>query len=432
MRMRNRHQPHSMDGVLEGATVLCLCKLACSLLFLPSLAASHSSVSFCCCCLLVFTDFLVTAFLSFLCISDSWLTELTPLVDVVALRFLIFLSHTYGAVLLLTTPLIAVETLTALLGPNSVVAHRTASQTEGSDGQRCYVGEVTVEEEEESKDKKTKEKVLSLHAVSYLCCLSVWVAVALNVRWRWKREEAWAVACLHSTNSLMRCLPNLFSPMSSTVNPCWGMAFLSLLLVLLTMSSGLRGRHRAPPLTLRTHKEKQGVNDNGAGCRQDLAPAPIGPSKPLNPGMPESEAAQCVDPENTESSCGVHRAYSRNSVQMSAYHHGDFVLLSPECVSAEGRVQEHEWTKKCIPLTFITEDVDAQSGWRQGGFPCPGVHVMIGFVGVLSIFVLPLYLSVNILLIRTIETLLKQCITSLVSSAANTRNSSTSHNETLV
>jgi len=50
----------AMDGVLEGATVLCLCKLACSLLFLPSLAASHSSVSFCCCCLLVFTDFLVT------------------------------------------------------------------------------------------------------------------------------------------------------------------------------------------------------------------------------------------------------------------------------------------------------------------------------------------------------------------------------------
>lgn len=50
----------AMDGVLEGAVVLCVCKLACSLLFLPWLAASHSPVSFCCCCLLTFTDFLVT------------------------------------------------------------------------------------------------------------------------------------------------------------------------------------------------------------------------------------------------------------------------------------------------------------------------------------------------------------------------------------
>lgn len=50
----------AMDGVLESAVVLCSCKLACSLLFLPSLAASYSPVSFCCCCLLIFTDFLVT------------------------------------------------------------------------------------------------------------------------------------------------------------------------------------------------------------------------------------------------------------------------------------------------------------------------------------------------------------------------------------
>lgn len=50
----------AMDGVLEGATVLCVCKLAFSLLFLPLLAASHSPVSFCCCCILIFTNFVVT------------------------------------------------------------------------------------------------------------------------------------------------------------------------------------------------------------------------------------------------------------------------------------------------------------------------------------------------------------------------------------
>lgn len=50
----------AMEGVMERAAALCVCKLACSLLFLPSLAASHSAISFCCCCLLIFTDFAVT------------------------------------------------------------------------------------------------------------------------------------------------------------------------------------------------------------------------------------------------------------------------------------------------------------------------------------------------------------------------------------
>ncbi|XP_018556152.1 uncharacterized protein LOC108899902 [Lates calcarifer] len=171
-----------MDGVLEGATVLCVCKLACSLLFLPALTASHSPVSFCCCCLLIFTDFLVAVFLSFLCIFESWLTELTLLGDVIALRFLLFLSHTYGTVLLLTTPLIAVETLTRLLWPHSVVSYKAVGRPVDSDGQHCYIREVTVEEEEDDDNPdEDKDKGVS-HAVGYLCCLSVWVVVALNVR----------------------------------------------------------------------------------------------------------------------------------------------------------------------------------------------------------------------------------------------------------
>ncbi|XP_056256694.1 uncharacterized protein LOC130184679 [Seriola aureovittata] len=424
-----------MDGVLEGAAVLCVFKLVCSVLFLPSLTASYSPVSFCCCCLLIFTDFLVTVFLSFLCIFESWLTELTTLGDVIALRFLLFLSHTYGAVLLLITPLIAVETLTRLLWPHFVVTHRAVSQTVDSVGERCYIeGGIADEEEDSNNPDKDKDKGLS-HVAGYLCCLSVWVAVALNVRWRWKLEEDWAAACLHTTNSLIRCLPNLFSPMPSAVNPCWGMAFLSLLLFLLTTSSGANRRH--PAHMGDTHQVKHGVNNNSYSCWQDPVADHSATSKPVNPGMSVSEPAQCVDPEKTESSCTVHRAYSWNIVQMSVDHHGDFVLISPGCLSAERGGQEHERTKRGIPLTFITEEhVDSQYrsklGWRQWGFPCLGVNVMIGFVGVLSIFVLPLNLSVNILLIRTIETLLEMCARSLVGASANTSDTSASLNETFV
>ncbi|XP_035487632.1 uncharacterized protein LOC118309522 isoform X1 [Scophthalmus maximus] len=430
----------AMVGVVEGAALLCACKLACSLLFLPSLTTSYSPVSFCCCCLLIFTDFLVTVFLSLLCVFESWVTAPTLLGDVIALRFLLFLSHTYGTVLLLTTPLIAVETLTRLLLPPSVVPHRAASQSADDDGQHCYTGEEEEEEEEEEEDSsnpdKDKDKVSS-HVVGYLCCLSVWVVVALDVRWRWKLQEEWAAACLHKTNSFIRCLPNLFSPVPSAVNPCWGMAFLSLLLVLLTTSTGLLRRRRSAARTEGKPRTKRGLNNNGDSCRQDLAPARSAPSTPVNRGMSVSESAQRVDPEKTESSCTVHRTYPWNIVQMLARHHGDFVLISPGCLSAERGGRERDGTKRGTPLTLITAGHEGsqrrgQFGRLQWGFPCLWLDVMIGSVSVLAIFVLPLNLSVNILLIRTIEILLELFVRSVLSYAANKSDTSDSYHDTLV
>ncbi|XP_039908149.1 uncharacterized protein LOC120746757 isoform X3 [Simochromis diagramma] len=413
-----------MDGVLEGAAVLCACKLACSLLFLPSLADSYSAVSFCCCCLLVFTDFLVTAFLSCLCIFDSWLTDLTPSGDFIALRFLLFLSQTYGAVLLLTAPLIAVETVIRLLWPCVVVPLRTARRTAGSDGQCCDG------KEEEEEDSSGSDEDIRSHVVGYLCCLSVWVIVALNVRGQWKLEEVWAAACLHTNSSLVRCLPSLFSPIPSGINLCWSMGFFLLLLLLTTSSTGLQRRRQGHSLMFRV------FNKGDCHC-QELIPESSAPLKPVKPGMLVSEPAQHVDPEKTESSCTVHTAW--NSWQMLTCNHGDFVLISPMCLSGKKGRQEQEMAGRDVSVAFITEEnVDSQCrswcGWRQWGFPSLGVNVMIGLVCVLSIFALPLNLSVNVVLVRTIETLLELCIKSVLSSniAANTRDTSTSGDETLI
>ncbi|XP_041836006.1 uncharacterized protein LOC121636530 [Melanotaenia boesemani] len=409
----------AMDGVLEGAVALCVCKLACSLLFLPSLTASYSSVSFCCCCLLIFTDFQVTVFLSLLCIFESWLTEVSPTGDVIALRFLLFLSHTYGAVLLLSTFLIAAENLIRLLWPHTVVSHRAVSQT---GAQQCHVGEEKVEEEE---DIDGLDNDMSLHQVGgFLCCLSVWIVVALNVRWRWKVEEKWAADCLYTTDSLVRCLPNLLASMPSAMNPFWSMAFLFLLLLLLTISPGLQRQHQTPAQAESTHGEK-----DGDYWWQDFISVLLAPFKPLHPGMSVVEPKLCVDPEKTDSSCTGNTACSWNSVQMSTCHHGD--VISPDCFSGKRERQEHESSHRGISLTFITEKhVDSphsQCEQQWWGFPSLEVNVMIGLVGVLSILMLPFNLSVNILLIRTIDVLLEWCITSLLSSTANTRDSSTSH-----
>ncbi|XP_061639558.1 uncharacterized protein LOC133483049 isoform X1 [Phyllopteryx taeniolatus] len=202
--------PADMDGVLDGASVLCVFKLVCSLLCLPSLATSRSPVGFCSCCILIFTDFLLTVYLSFLGFFESWFIELTPLPGVIALRFLLFLSNTYGAVLMLIAPLVAVETLTRLLwSMRDVEEEEEDEEEEEKGGWRCY-------------------------AIGYLCCLSVWVSVALSLRCRWKLEEARTAGCLVAGGSLMRCLPNVLSPLPSGMRPCWGAAFLYLILILLT------------------------------------------------------------------------------------------------------------------------------------------------------------------------------------------------------
>nr|XP_020453639.1 uncharacterized protein LOC109958977 isoform X2 [Monopterus albus] len=426
-----------MGVVLQRAAAWCLCKLACSLVFLPSVATSCSPVSFCCCCLLIFTDFLVSVFLSFFCIFESWLTEQTPLGDVTAVRFLLFLSQVYGGVLLLITPLIAVETLTRLLWLRHLVVNKAESQAVRSDGQCHYTGQVAVQEEDESNISDQGKDQRLFHVVAYLCCLSVWIAVALNVRWQWKTEETLATACFITTNSLIRCLPNLLSFTPSVVTYCWGLAFLSLLLLILTTRTGLHRQHQGTAQMEITHREKGGFNNNGGSCRKDLVPVLPAPSKSVNPGMSVSDPAQSVDPEKTESSCTVHRAYFWNSVQMSARHHGDLVLIFPGCLFAERGGKEHKRTKKGIPLTFIPEEhmksqYRSHCRWQQRGFPCLGVNVMIGFVSVFAIFVLPLNLTVNILLIRTIEALLEVFLESLLSSAAKTTNTSASHSETLV
>lgn len=350
------------------------------------------------------------------------MAELTLLGDVIALRFLLFLNHLYGVVLLLTTPLIAVETLTRLLWLHSVVTRKTVSQTAmDSDGQRCNLWTVTAGAKEGGGVNPDKDKdITPPHVVSYLCCLSVWVVVAFDVRWRWRLEEVWASACLHTVESLIKCLPN---PMSSTGGSCSVMAILLLLLLLLTMSIGLQRPHW-------THKQNHGVDKNGQSCWH----VPPAPSRPVHAGMLVSVEVQCVDPEKTESSCTVHRVCSWNDMQMSTLHHRDFVIICPECFCTG---HEHKRTKTGNPLTFIAENhvnsqYTTQCMWQEWGFPCLGVNVMIGIMAVLSIFVLPLILSVNILLIRTIDTQLELCVKSLVvPPPASTRNTSSAHGETL-
>lgn len=323
----------------------------------------------------------LAAFLALLCISKSWPTELTLGGDVVALRLLLFLSHVYGGALLLTCPLLALETL--------------------SRQRRALAGPTPADRARPDGGKQPP------HGVSFLCCLSVWVFTALDVRWRWTLEEVCASACLHTTKSLLTCLPSLFSPLGTS--SCTALTFL-LLLVFLYLAVDQRTRCWTSAELAETHKPNRGlVTGLSAGCA----------------GLPQtlvSADVLRVDPEKTVSSCVV----LKESAQASAALPRDTAIISPERFPAG---QRQERTKGAEPLTYIADAQEERNRCVSGhwGFPCLGLNAVMGLVGVLCIFALPLILSVNIVLVRTVDYLMELSVKALlVSPAADKRSESTS------
>lgn len=211
-------------------------------------------------------------------------------------------------------------------------------------------------------------------------------------------EEVHAAACLHTTNSPLTCLPRLTSSLSSGAS-FYGTITFFLLLLLLILKLDLRTCHRASAELAETHRPNR-------NRLRGLIPA-WG-----LPRMLASGAAPCVDPEKTVSSC--------------------VALGSPAISSLEpfptGWKQER--TKSSKPLTF-TAGAQEDRVWCHRAFPCLGVDVIMGLMGVLCIFVLPLILSVNIVFIQTVDYLTEQCVQALVAApAADKSNLPTSHKAT--
>lgn len=337
----------------------------------------------------------LAAFLAFLCISKSWPTELTLQGDVVALRFLLFLSHVYGAALLLTCPLVTLEALSRLRQAQAAPSH--------ADGPGSGAQEAAEEAEDGGAGPHKGQQ--QCYGVSFLCCLSVWVITALHVRWRWTLEDVWTAACLHTSSSLLTCLPSLFSPVSSSTSSCIAFTFFLLLLLLLTVD--LRARCRASAQLAEARKPNQGLVSG-------LIPACAGLPQTL-----VSVHVCCFDPEKTGSSCVV----PKKSVQVSAA-----AIMSPERFPAG---QKQERTKGAKARTLMAQEERNRCVWCQWGFPCLGLNVIIGLMGVLCIFVLPLILSVNIVLVQTVDYLMELSVKALlVSNAADKRSTAVSRKAT--
>ncbi|KAJ3602915.1 hypothetical protein NHX12_030660 [Muraenolepis orangiensis] len=360
----------AMEGVLEGACVLGVCKLACSLYFLP---AFSGLISFCCCCLLMFTDVLVTGFLLFLWLADPWPPQLTPHSDLIALRFLLFLGHTYAAVLLLTAPLVVAETVLREVWPCDGDGCRTAG------GEECEVLECGVALEKgdtrPGADRGQDGWRQLSQAIGYPCCLSVWMVSGLWVGYRGQSLEELAVAeCLHTSDSLLACLPRMFP---SPVGPFWKMVLLGLLLLFLVWELAVTNI---------------GVGDNNNNNSwQHLVPALFRPSSlTTKPWLAVGPEPRCVDSEKTSSSCLAPTAdpwtsdsgAGRTALDCAGPETERGLGSLPRCHGRPGRV---------VPIPL-------------------GVIVTAGLMGMLSLCTLPLTLSANVLLVQTMQAVVEGCV----------------------
>ncbi|KAG9352936.1 hypothetical protein JZ751_017512 [Albula glossodonta] len=268
---RRRCKMKVMEGVLASTVTLGVCKTTCDFLFLPAVQVSLSSVSFCCCCLLIFTDLTVTAFLW---LAEPWLPPFPVSNDIIALRFLLFLGHTYGAVLLLTIPLITMETACKLL---LVPSKKSQVDREGPAGGECggwkkgvemgeggrgtmeiggreYVeigrwwregakstrGWAAVQLEINTQGSLEEESCFS-PIPGFLCSLLAWALCGI-----WGGQGCWSEqldveVCIQRANSLSLCLPDLVTvTLSVGSDPALTLPALLLLLALPISLSMLR------------------------------------------------------------------------------------------------------------------------------------------------------------------------------------------------
>ncbi|XP_076861962.1 uncharacterized protein LOC143514527 [Brachyhypopomus gauderio] len=411
-----------MDGVLETTISLLACKVLCGLVCLPSFRGSVSSVTLCCSCLLLFTDLSITVFLTSLWCGAPTLMSFQPSSDVIALRFGLFLGNTYGAVLLLTPPLVAVEVLTRLLWPREETA--SAEKVDGHSGPAAPL--VDVDGEPWEKGVAEVDSGWGLRAVGFLGCLLLWGMCGTCVGSNWRQEQPAVRACLEGGGSLSACLPCLLSTSSPVARElAWALPSAALLLGL-AQGLGLLGARLA-----RTRTERPGRSEESGWLRLGRAETAV-LTRPPRPGR-AGDSLRAADMERTVDSssttCSSHPAHNNplrpagNAVLTPGQTAtGDGCKLNSESVSLPPHVQCQlpvEGADTVGGAEQATPPREKQVWPPERDSPCPGVGVMTGLACVFLVCICPTVLSTNIALISSLDTLAVYIIQQLLTPPRN-------------
>lgn len=319
-------------------------------------------------------------------ISESWLIPFQAASDVIALRFLIFLSQVYGVVLMLTPPLIAVELMVHLLR-----SREDADRTEL-----------------DKKDENTLTRTMG-----FLSCLLVWIVSGIFSSNSWKLGQISTETCLDRSSCLISCLPGfLMTPSPGLEELSW---FLPAMVLLLSLTGGLGLLKTANRFTRSADTQIQRPT--------------LHSSADLYMYVSPSSGTQSEKPPD---SCAVYRAgfvYSEErwfclgNVALCSYQTGladSFIRqqklptsrapflqsrtkLLLEMRSPEDNEAGHCDYKKTEPV--VKETLESQRKQSERENPCLGEEMFRGLLCAVLVCVFPTVVSVNVLLILNLETL---------------------------
>lgn len=224
----------------------------------------------------------VAVFLAFLRLADHWQVAFPVSGDIIALRFLLFLTHTYGSVMLLTIPLVTLEMAFLLRWPHlgGTEGEGHGGKGTGTSGDECRVplrphsgeaesGEASLERPKQ-QERRTSSAAILAHAACVLSCLLAWCISGLRAERRWAQDMPTVKLCLERYTSdgdggggrsigvsLWHCLPSLLSVAWADLSePCWG--FLAVVVLLgqyVSLCLSLRPDHKH----VRTEKDKSSL-----------------------------------------------------------------------------------------------------------------------------------------------------------------------------
>ncbi|XP_035238061.1 uncharacterized protein LOC118207948 [Anguilla anguilla] len=417
-------------GVLEAAVTLGLMKIVCSLLCFPALRGPFNPVGFCCSCLLIFTDLLVTAFLTFLWLAKPWQPHSWASSDVIVPRLLLFLDHTYGAAMLLTAPLIAVDTACRLWWP-------LESEKWGEGG--VHAGDPVPLNSECPQDRSTGASCDSetgaegaghgqsgslMHLPGFLCSLLVWSFCGCSGERDWSAEGRLVGACLQAGGSLSSCLPDLLTVALQTLgSPSRPLATFALSLVLALTMGVLRGGWGQGGPRAQTDKRKEDTDTPDAGPVGLAVPASVrhgvkthaahtaytssgvavhsraedGHTLPTSPTMLTS-AGHCLPPhsDGRQGPCGKSEAAA---LSCRGAPHGYVLLAIPEMGT---RLSSAPRCSACSAASPHGQPHPCGGG-RRGGRDQGSV--LFGLVCTALLCLFPPTMAINGMLIRSVERL---------------------------
>lgn len=400
-----------MDGVLEATIALCGCKVLCSMLCLPAVKDSISSVSLCCVCLLLFTDLSVTSkhvspasllvshclahfrhlfirvlpvFLMYLWSAEPRQTSFHTSSDVIALRFMLFLSDTYEAVLMLTPLLVAVELLVRLLWAGEMLT-TVAGEKEAKD-------EFAWETGRQWKGEKNKAELLK--ALGFLGCLMLWFMCGTYAGFSWTQEQGTVRSCLENGSLLSTCLPCLLtasSPVSGQL--FWALPAAAILVAFMPVLSLIVAK-----LTPRiVHPGLLECTENCDALRRTLTCPPT-PNRTATAGVSNDCS---VDSEETANSCTFHSSHNKRR-----WSPGKLEPLSWRTELADGCKLTSESIMLVMQARCTTPPPRKSRLWQAvQKRPCLRGELMTGLLCGLLVCVFPTVLSTNVLLVSNLDTL---------------------------